>query len=256
VIQSRAAVSPWLRQADFEVIAESIPHIVWLAGADGSTDYFNRLGTDYTGLPRQANYGWGWLALVHPEDADRARLGWEHATRTATPFELSYRIRRRDGEFRWHACRALPVRGRNGEVVKWIGTADDVDNLMRPQDEAGRIETQITEVGSLLATVQRVAGVNATLWAQDRAPAAPPPREHAADVGADTPATARLTPRELVVLRLVTAGHTNTEIAAHLGVSLRSVESSRSRIRQSLGLRTRAELVRFAYEAGLVDPHP
>ena len=112
--------------ASFEAIAESIPHIVWLADATGSTDYFNERGTEYTGLGRQANYGWKWLELVHPDDLDRARLGWEHATRTPTPFELPYRIRRSDGEFRWHVFRALPVRGRGGAIMRWIGTADDL----------------------------------------------------------------------------------------------------------------------------------
>jgi PAS domain-containing protein len=68
----------------FELIAESIPHIVWMAGPDGSTEYFNRQGTEYPGLSKEANYGWAWVALVHPEagvgsrdphaDAVRARL--------------------------------------------------------------------------------------------------------------------------------------------------------------------------------------
>jgi PAS domain S-box-containing protein len=135
-------------------MAESIPHIVWMAGADGSTDYFNRRGTDYTGLPRQVNYGWDWVNLVHPADADRARLGWEHATRTATPFVLSYRIRRWDGEFRWHAFRALPVRNGAGEIVRWIGTADDVHDLRWPGDAMGRVERQTNELHALLGTVR------------------------------------------------------------------------------------------------------
>ena len=44
-----------------EIVAESIPHIVWLSHPSGSTDYINTLGADYTGLPREANYGWRWL---------------------------------------------------------------------------------------------------------------------------------------------------------------------------------------------------
>src|SRR4051794_40909990 len=103
-----------LTRAAFETIAESIPHIVWLAAAGGATDYFNEQGTDYTGLPRQANYGWGWVEMVYPDDAERARVGWEHSTRTRTPFDLMYRIRRSDGEQRWHAFRALPARGADG----------------------------------------------------------------------------------------------------------------------------------------------
>ena len=56
------------------------------------------------------------------------------------------------------------------------------------------------------------------------------------------------------MLRLIAAGYTNYEIANRLGLSLRSIEASRARLRQGLGLQSRAELVRFAYDAGLTDP--
>ncbi|MDT7784154.1 MAG: hypothetical protein QOF58_2573, partial [Pseudonocardiales bacterium] len=77
-----------------ELIAESIPHIVWTASPDGATTYFNRQGTDYTGWPRETNYEWNWVTLVHPEDAERAAQAWLHATLTGTDYSLEYRIRR------------------------------------------------------------------------------------------------------------------------------------------------------------------
>lgn len=256
-----------LRRSDFELIAESIPHIVWLAGADGSTDYFNERGTEYTGLPRQANYGWGWVELVDPRDAERARLGWQVATATATPFELSYRIRRSDGEFRWHGFRALPVRGPRGEVAKWIGTADDLADAAAPHDESSRVERQAAELRALLETIQPFMGeafgfvrpdvlrarVEAILSPIVRHSAVGASSEGAAHVVSDAPATDGLGAREVAVLRLLARGHTNAEMANLLGISLRSVEASRSRLRRSLGLHTRALLVQYAHESGLVD---
>src|SRR3989337_795463 len=55
-----------------DMIAESIPPIVWTASPDGATTYFNQQGTDYTGCPREDNYEWNWVTLVHPEDVERA----------------------------------------------------------------------------------------------------------------------------------------------------------------------------------------
>jgi PAS domain S-box-containing protein len=247
--------------SSFEEIAEAIPHIVWLADVSGRTDYFNARGTGFTGMPRQANYGWDWVNLVHPSDAARARLGWEHATRTATPFELSYRIRRSDGEFRWHAFRALPVRGPGDQVARWIGTADDTTDRIDGEDGEARVGRQITELRTMLEVVQQVPSdrfgqvdardlthrVNELTAAGDAGPAAHRLRTEA-------PArAAELAPRELAVLRLVAAGHTNAEIANLLGYSLRTIESSRTRLRAGLGLRSRSELVRFARNAGLVE---
>ncbi|MGH9177538.1 MAG: PAS domain-containing protein [Acidimicrobiales bacterium] len=257
-----------LRTADFERLAEAIPHMVWTSQADGSTDYFNRVGTDYTGLPPQANYGWGWVALLHPADGERARLGWRCATATRTPFELSFRIRRHDGSYRWHLARALPVHGERGEVVKWIGTADDIDALQLPADEAARVERQTAELRNLLeaarpgatearATMADPAVAHARLNAAlaDEAPVEGSP----APVGggrAGEDAIKELPPRDVSVLRLIASGYSNAEMANFLGISLRSVEASRARLRRDLGLSTRAQLVRFALDAGLGEPRP
>src|ERR1700704_4997672 len=200
-------------RASFEIIAESIPHLVWLADGSGSTDYFNQRGTDYTGLPRQANYGWKWVELVHPDDAERARLGWEHATRTATPFELTYRIRRVDGQFRWHGFRALPVRGPQGEILRWIGTADDIEEAVGAVEDEVRVGRQIAQLRAMLEVVQpgererfgfadpqrRTARVNKVLRSSDGA--APSSWVELAANG--------LAPRELTVARLVATGYTN-----------------------------------------------
>jgi PAS domain S-box-containing protein len=121
-------VTSGVGEVDFRQIAEAVPHIAWTARPDGFTDYFNRLGTVYTGLPGEATHDWNWVSLVHPDDADRARGGWEHAVRTETPYGLEYRFRRGDGVYRWHAFRARPMRGPGGDVLKWIGTATDIDD--------------------------------------------------------------------------------------------------------------------------------
>ncbi len=127
-----------------------------MAGADGSTEYLNGRGRAYAGLPPEAVGGWSWVTLVHPEDADRAREGWMDATRTGTPFEIEYRIRRHDGEFRWHAFRALPLRDPDGRVARWIGTATDIDDHRRAEDEvraAKEYSEQLVETSNALVLV-------------------------------------------------------------------------------------------------------
>lgn len=62
-----------------------------------------------------------------------------------------------------------------------------------------------------------------------------------------------LSERELEVLRLVALGHTNTEIAADLYVSVRTVETHRAHVQQKLGIKTRADLVRYAHDHGLLE---
>jgi diguanylate cyclase (GGDEF)-like protein/PAS domain S-box-containing protein len=147
------------RNADFEVIADWIPHIVWTAAPDGSTAYFNKRGTEYTGLPQASNDGWNWLALLHPEDSDRAARDWREAVAGDAPYSIEYRLRRSDGEFRWHECRALPVRDTDGEIVKWIGTVTDIDDQRRLEDNLRDAKREAAQSLALLETLQSTAPI-------------------------------------------------------------------------------------------------
>jgi PAS domain S-box-containing protein len=150
-----------------EMIAESIPHIVWTASPDGATTYFNRQGTDYTGCPREANYEWNWVTLVHPEDAERAAQAWQHATATGTEYALEYRIRRFDGVFRWHSFRAIPLRDAVGDVEVWIGTATDIEDQKQLELDLRRMDREATEAVNLLQSIEAATPVGFKLVDRD-----------------------------------------------------------------------------------------
>ena len=138
---------------DFELIAESIPHIVWTASSDGATTYVNHQGTDYTGCPRDGDHDREWVDFVHPDDTGRAGQGWEQATRMATPYQFEYRLRRYDGVFRWHAFRVLPVRDERGQVTLWIGTATDIEDQKQLELSLRRSERQAVEAREILRSI-------------------------------------------------------------------------------------------------------
>jgi two-component system, NarL family, response regulator NreC len=78
--------------------------------------------------------------------------------------------------------------------------------------------------------------------------------ELGAKLAADTGESADgLSERELEIVRLIALGHTNTEIAEQLYLSVRTVESHRARVQQKLKLNKRSDLVRYALERGLLD---
>jgi PAS domain S-box-containing protein len=158
---------PALDRQYAELIAESIPHIVWTASPDGATTYFNRQGTDYTGCAREANYEWNWVTLVHPEDAERAARAWNHATMTGTDFFLEYRIRRFDGVFRWHYFRAIPLRDAAGEIDMWIGTGTDVEDQKQLELALRRAEREATETVTLLQRIGAATPVGFSLVDRD-----------------------------------------------------------------------------------------
>jgi PAS domain S-box-containing protein/putative nucleotidyltransferase with HDIG domain len=156
-----------LSESAAQLIAESIPHMVWMAAPDGATTYFNRRGTEYTGCPAETNYRWNWVTLVHHADVERAQRGWKLATTTEAEYWVEYRLRRFDGVFRWHECRALPVRDAAGVVTAWIGTVTDIEDRKQLEQALRGSEREATETLTLLQSIEASAPVGFKLVDRD-----------------------------------------------------------------------------------------
>lgn len=117
--------------AFYRLIAETIPHIVWSARGDGHADFFNQRGYDYTGLDAAQLQGWGWKAIVHPDDLQRSLESWTRALQTGERYEVEYRLRRHDGAYRWHHGSAVALRDAGGRPKRWFGTATDIESDVR-----------------------------------------------------------------------------------------------------------------------------
>jgi hypothetical protein len=105
-----------------ETLAEAIPQLVWTARPDGSVDYLNQRWVEFTGARA---LGHGWEAAIHPEDAARVRELWRGSLAGGVAYETEYRLRARDGGYRWFLARALPLRD-SDRIVKWFGTCTDI----------------------------------------------------------------------------------------------------------------------------------
>src|SRR5262249_35753902 len=106
----------------FRELADAMPQIVWSARPDGTIDYFNRKWFEYTGFSLEESLTPdGWVAVLHPEDAERATREWQESVRTERPIQMEYRFRdRRTGGYRWHLGRSVPSRDDAGRLVRWI----------------------------------------------------------------------------------------------------------------------------------------
>src|SRR5690606_34223064 len=93
----------------FRIQAETLPHHVWTASPQGLLVWYNSQVYAYTGLKPGALYGEAWITMVHPEDRPRALANWETTTRTGVSQVTEFRLRRYDGEWRWHISRAAPL---------------------------------------------------------------------------------------------------------------------------------------------------
>jgi PAS domain S-box-containing protein len=132
-IESEVAAREALAQ-EWRFLADAVPQIVWTAHADGAGDYFNRRWFEYTGAvpgaPEQPTHA----SLLHPDDIAASVDAWSRAVASGATHEIECRLRRADGQYRWHLTRAVPLRAPDGTVVKWFGTSTDVDDQRRAAD--------------------------------------------------------------------------------------------------------------------------
>ena len=122
-------------EREFRELAESMPQIVWATRADGWNIYLNKQWMDYTGLTLEESYGEGWITPFHPDDRQRARDAWQHATQHRDTFSLECRLRRADGVYRWWLLRGVPLLGADGHIRKWFGTYTDIEEIKRIEQE-------------------------------------------------------------------------------------------------------------------------
>jgi PAS domain S-box-containing protein len=118
----------------FETLADALPQMVWSTDSDGQSDYFSAQWCHYTGSRASACFGTGWLAYVHRDDVRAIEGAWQIALASGHPFSAEYRLRGKDGTYRWMLARGLPVRDDSGRITRWVGTCTDIDERVRSGD--------------------------------------------------------------------------------------------------------------------------
>lgn len=134
-----------LEAAGFRELAEALPMMIWTATPDGVVDYSNQAFSDYTGVPQEAPSATRWQGTLHPDDLDPTVAVWTRCVREEIPYSVEFRIRRDDGVYRWFHCQARPVRDAEGRVVNWYGTAVDIDDARREQEELRLLRSSIAK---------------------------------------------------------------------------------------------------------------
>jgi PAS domain S-box-containing protein len=119
----------------FRFMAESMPQKIFTATPSGEGDYFNRQWTEYTGLTFEQIKDWGWTQYIHPGDLGDTVRGWKRSIETGEPFHAQQRVRRADGEYRWHLCRAHAMRDARGNISMWIGSNTDIHEQKEREEE-------------------------------------------------------------------------------------------------------------------------
>ncbi|MCX5649678.1 MAG: PAS domain S-box protein, partial [Planctomycetota bacterium] len=145
-ITDRRRAEAALRESErrFRELAESLPQLVWTCRGDGPCDYLSPQWVEYTGIPEAEQLGSGWLEQLHPDDRDRTIAAWNAAVGSESFLDVEFRIRRKDGIYRWFKTRAVAIHDGQGRVIKWFGTNTDIDDQKQAEEALRESEEDLS----------------------------------------------------------------------------------------------------------------
>jgi PAS domain S-box-containing protein len=128
----------------YRSLVDAIAGIVWTTDPGGEVIEDQPAWRAFTGQTSDDIQGCGWLAALHPESRQEAISAWARAAARGSSYQTDWRLRRRDGEYRWFSIQAAPVRSPDGAVREWIGCNIDITDHKRRAEELSRVQAQVS----------------------------------------------------------------------------------------------------------------
>ena len=158
-IDDRKRAEEALRESEFQYrsMVDGIPGLIQVVSAAGEVELVNRQALEYFGKTFEEFKAWETTGALHPDDLSRVKAARSQSIKTGIPFDMEYRCRRADGEFRWFHSRALPLRDREGRIIRWYVLLTDIEDRKRSEAALKRNE-------EFLADAQRLSSTGSFLW--------------------------------------------------------------------------------------------
>ncbi len=151
--------TPTKSEAQLQFMAESMPQKIFTATPEGKIDYLSPQWEQYVGIPAVQFIDKGWDQLFTDEEFRHIAKLWRHAMKTGEPFFVEHRLRRHDGEHRWHITQARAMHDKNGTIVKWFGSSTDINDTKTSQEREHKLTLQAL---SLTREREKLLALNAS----------------------------------------------------------------------------------------------
>jgi PAS domain S-box-containing protein len=147
-----------LRDSELKLreIIETMPSMLWSTAPDGEPTHVNQRILDYSGLCLENFLNLGWEEFVHPDDFRETAKAFFHSIETGEPYEVVHRLRRADGQYRWHHARGEPLRDKQQRIIQWYGLSVDIDEGKKAENELRATQAQLARA-SQAATVAELS---------------------------------------------------------------------------------------------------
>src|SRR3984885_7332198 len=145
-----------MRERELLGIIETIPSMLWSVSPTGATTHLSQRCLEYCGVPLEELLNRGWESFIHPDDLKETVAIFARAISSGESYRAIHRLRRADGEYRWHHAMGEPLRDPRGTIIQWYGLTIDIDERKRAEDHLRDTSIKLAKA-SRLATVAELA---------------------------------------------------------------------------------------------------
>lgn len=134
---------------------QDFPILVWRAGVDGKLDYFNKAWLEFTGRTLEQEQGDGWGASLHPEDIESCMRLYLDSFAARRAFTIEFRLRRRDGEYRWMMGHGAPFTDLDGHFAGYVGSTVDISKRKQAEAELRKLSQAVEQSANSIVITGR-----------------------------------------------------------------------------------------------------
>ncbi|MGK7389936.1 MAG: PAS domain-containing protein [Candidatus Cyclobacteriaceae bacterium M2_1C_046] len=142
---------------ELHILIEKLPYMLITADAEGELVYANSKVMAYSGYSSEQIKS-QWVTFVHPEDRQRVLKQREHSISTGTTFVSDFRLKHRDGTYRWFNFKFLPVKNKNNKIIKWVGSGIDVhEEYMSQHQLTESLKKEVSHLDEIIESLPQMA---------------------------------------------------------------------------------------------------
>jgi PAS domain S-box-containing protein len=160
-IDDRKKAEEALRDSEYKLrqVIETVPGFLWSTAPDGEPTHVNQRTLDYSGMRFEDYLHLGWKEALHPDDYSEMANAFFRGIQTGTSFQNEHRLRRSDGEYRWHQALGEPLRDQEGRIIQWYGLSVDIDDRKKAEEKLRSTQARLARASQMAAVAELSASV-------------------------------------------------------------------------------------------------
>jgi PAS domain S-box-containing protein len=148
-----------MREHELLGIIETIPSMLWSTSPTGEITHISQRVLEYTGLSLEDFLSLGWKRIIHPDDFEDTEKAFSRAIQTGESYSATHRLRRIDGEYRWHHASGEPLRDSHSKIIQWYGLSIDIDERKRAEDHLRDTRIKLAKASRLTTVAELAASI-------------------------------------------------------------------------------------------------